>query len=238
MMNETDKLKKLSNSAFDKSGELIPFLKQVTLLLNNEWNEYDRLVMNKGISLPFENFSELKPLIISPKIVKKIFNKHSLHVDTLVNISQKLETSPLAIESKRNNLLVFLDETSENPENPNLMCVINMNQKNRQQLEITEVRSLYFDNVIHELRNAVNHENKVYANQYTKKWLALLTSHGQLGASHITNMITELSKNPSKLTQNNKNVINKNIDTQYGKDFQDIVNQQPNTLGNGPGLEM
>jgi hypothetical protein len=203
-------LQKYSKNMFDKNGNLIPFSEQIIFLLKGELGRYETLILNEELCLPFKNLNIPRPLIIKQEIVKKIFNKHSIKTKTLIHISEKIKVSRLAIESKHNNILIFLDASMDNPKNPNLMCVININRKNPQNLEVNDIRSLYFDNVIKELENAKRSKSKIYTNQYTKKWLGLglpsrnqkmTTPSWQRNTSHIINMITELSKNPSNFVK-------------------------------------
>jgi hypothetical protein len=66
--------------------------------------------------------------------------------------------------------------------------------KQRRNFTVNDIRSIYFDNVISEINNSVVHDDKIYTNEKTKKWLFSVGVSVPKGTSHYPYSLPHLNK--------------------------------------------
>jgi hypothetical protein len=187
----------LSKSIYKNNGDIRTFGEQLFLMKQGALKSSDLLIVSKRIMLPFKELNNNLPLVISQTNAQKVIkNKHNIPVEAIEDILEFIENSALALESKKHNILIFLDKEIKNPpmeRNQSLFLTegglmrvnIPPNNKNvklnmmiifklnivKHLINVNEIRSIYYDSVNDEIQNTLNHNGKVYTNNKTNDWL-------------------------------------------------------------------
>jgi hypothetical protein len=176
MSKEFD-LNKLSKNLYKPNGTLRTFGEQLYLYKINELKDGDYLIVSKHTKLPFIKFSNNSlPLVITQNIIKKIETKHKINGQILEDTATLLESSPLALESKDNYLTVVLDINDKATENItqnsniNTMVVLRLNN-NHPNIIVNDIRSIYANDIQHQIDLNIKHNRNIYTNDKTQKWL-------------------------------------------------------------------
>jgi hypothetical protein len=131
------------------------------------------------------------PITMNQGIAKKVLAEKN-HVDPtdLEDLVGLMEDSPLALISKHQHVIVVLDKQREQN---NMMSFLEIN-KQKISISVNDIRSVYFDNVLAELDNSIEHGDKIHTNVKTKEWLRSFGVTVPKDENHYIRSLPQLSE--------------------------------------------
>jgi hypothetical protein len=183
-------LHKLSKAAFKKDGSLRTFGEQLFLFERGLLAPSDLLIVSDVLHLPFDIEYNNLPITMSQNIARKILVKHNISPVDLEDLVELVESSPLGLKGKFSHLNVILDKQIDNN---NMMSFLEVNSQ-KISFFVNDIRSIYFDNVLSELNNSLEHGCEAYTNIKTKEWLQCIGVLVPKHRSHYIRSLPQLSE--------------------------------------------
>jgi hypothetical protein len=145
-----------------------------------------------------------KPLIIKQSTLLKIWNKHSLPIEYLIELPKLIKNHPLAMQSvtQNNSIVVCLNLKNNNKDN--IIAPINLS-KTYNLIEVSEVSSVHARDIQILINKTISGNKEIYLNEKTKSWLASnglqLPALSQDKNNYIINSQNNQTNDPIKTVQ-------------------------------------
>jgi hypothetical protein len=162
----------IAKTDIEKKSEYIHFGHQIDNYLAGKISSGQYLLIEpdaRNLKLP--KIENKEPLFITQGVLEKIKIDHSIDLESIKDLPEKLKNHPLALDSLQNEDTIIICLDMKDKENNNVITAIQID-KHKGVFQINEMASLYGKNDLGFLIKNTNKANlNIYTNERSDKWL-------------------------------------------------------------------